>query len=99
MMRALGPGSVSSVLKIVLDVFHFVLWVAVAGVGVAILGVLLLSFKPELLAGALLFDNPRLTGPWLGSPRPWLASRRWTSILLCCVATASRPWTASPTAL
>jgi Protein of unknown function (DUF2975) len=65
-MRALGPGSVSSILKIVLDVFHFVLWLALTGVGVAIVGVLLLSFKPEFLASTFLFDNLRIAGPWLG---------------------------------
>ena len=27
-MRALGPGSVSSFLKVILDVFYYVLWIA-----------------------------------------------------------------------
>ncbi|MDP3661157.1 DUF2975 domain-containing protein [Phenylobacterium sp.] len=50
-MRALGPGSVSSVLKIVLDVVSGALWIAMAAVGLLILAALLLSFDPDLLAG------------------------------------------------
>ncbi|HZL00573.1 MAG TPA: DUF2975 domain-containing protein [Caulobacteraceae bacterium] len=65
-MRALGPGSVSSFLKVILDVFHLVLWIAVAGVSVGILAVLLLSFKPELLGGHVTIDKWRIEGPWLG---------------------------------
>lgn len=65
-MRAIGPGSVSSILKVVLDVFHFVLWVALAGVAVAIVGVLLLSFKPELLAAIAPLGGLKAAGPWLG---------------------------------
>ena len=65
-MRALGPGSVSSFLKVILDVFHVVLWIAVAGVTIAIVGVLLLSFKPEWLASHLNVDQFDVAGPWLG---------------------------------
>ncbi|MGI8840361.1 MAG: DUF2975 domain-containing protein [Caulobacteraceae bacterium] len=65
-MRALGPGSVSSFLKVILDVFHFVLWVAVAGVIVAIFAVLLLSFRPELLASQVTIEKLHIEGPWLG---------------------------------
>jgi hypothetical protein len=49
MIRALGPGSVSSFLKVILDVFYYVLWVAALLVGVAILGLLLISFDPHVL--------------------------------------------------
>jgi hypothetical protein len=63
-MRALGPGSVSSFLKVILDVFRIVLWVAVGGVTVAIVAVLLLSFQPELLAAYIPAHLPG--GPWLG---------------------------------
>ena len=49
-MRAFGPGSVSSFLKIILDVVYFALWVGVAVLGVITLGAILLSFNPELLA-------------------------------------------------
>lgn len=40
-MRALGPGSVSSLLKIVLDVVHFALWTAFAALAVGGIGLLL----------------------------------------------------------
>ncbi len=44
MMRALGPGSVSSVLKVGLDVFHVVLWIVLF---VAVLGLFgLLIWQP-----------------------------------------------------
>ncbi len=51
MMRALGPGSVSSLLKIILDVVYVALWIG-AGGAVALLGLaaLLLSFNPDLLS-------------------------------------------------
>ncbi len=65
-MRALGPGSVSSFLKVILDVFRLVLWVAVAGVSIAIVGVLLLSFEPKLLGSHIDIGRLRLGGPWLG---------------------------------
>jgi uncharacterized membrane protein (DUF485 family) len=65
-MRALGPGSVSSFLKVILDVVRFVLWVSAIGVSIAILAVLLLSFKPELLGGAIGIDRLHIAGRWLG---------------------------------
>ena len=40
-MRALGPGSVSSLLKTVLDVVHFALWTALAALAVGGVGLLL----------------------------------------------------------
>ena len=40
MLRAIGPGSVSSVLKIGLDVFHVLLWVLLALAVAAFLGIL-----------------------------------------------------------
>ena len=48
-MRAFGPGSVSSFLKIILDVVYFALWVGVAVLTLIALGSLFLSFNPELL--------------------------------------------------
>jgi len=48
-MRALGPGSVSSFLKIILDVVFVALWVGVGGVALLTLCALLLSFNPDLL--------------------------------------------------
>lgn len=48
-MRALGPGSVSSFLKIILDVVFVALWIAVAALGLVALVALLFSFNPDLL--------------------------------------------------
>jgi uncharacterized membrane protein (DUF373 family) len=49
LMRALGPGSVSSFLKIILDVVFIALWVGVGGVALLLLAALLLSFNPDLI--------------------------------------------------
>jgi len=48
-MRALGPGSVSSFLKIILDVVYGALWIGVSGAGLLTLAGLLLSFNPALI--------------------------------------------------
>lgn len=42
-MRTLGPGSVSSLLKIVLDVIHFALWTALVALAIGGVGLLLVS--------------------------------------------------------
>jgi len=65
-MRALGPGSVSSFLKVILDVFRWVLLIAAGAVFMAMIVVLLLSFKPELLGGAVDFNGMHIKGAWLG---------------------------------
>jgi hypothetical protein len=52
-MRALGPGSVSSFLKIILDVVFAALWVVTGVLALAALAALLLSFSPDLLARLL----------------------------------------------
>jgi hypothetical protein len=52
-MRALGPGSVSSFLKIILDVIYVGLWVWVSLLAVFTIAVLLLSFNPELITDKL----------------------------------------------
>jgi hypothetical protein len=65
-MRALGPGSVSSFLKVILDVFRWVLLIAAGAVSVAMVVVLLLSFKPELLGGAINLEGMHIKGAWLG---------------------------------
>ena len=49
MMRALGPGSVSSFLKIILDVVYVSLWIFLGIIGLIVLAALLFSFNPELL--------------------------------------------------
>ncbi|HEX6859721.1 MAG TPA: DUF2975 domain-containing protein [Caulobacteraceae bacterium] len=52
-MRTLGPGSISSFLKIILDVIYYALWVGVIFLGALALLAILLSFNPEFLKGAL----------------------------------------------
>jgi hypothetical protein len=49
-MRALGPGSVSSFLKIILDVIYVGLWIFVSLLSIFTLIALLFSFNPDLLA-------------------------------------------------
>ena len=49
-MRAMGPGSVSSFLKIILDVVFAALWIGIAILAVITLAALLLSFNPDLIA-------------------------------------------------
>jgi len=67
MMRTLGPGSVSSFLKVILDVFYFALVVAAAGMALAIIVVLLVSFRPELLTHNIIdLGDLHLQGPWIG---------------------------------
>jgi hypothetical protein len=72
MIRALGPGSVSSFLKVILDVFYVVMWIAAAGLGLVILGLLLISFDPALVTGAdVRFD---IFGHPPGAPAALMAS-------------------------
>ena len=47
-MRALGPGSVSSFLKIILDVVFATLWIALGIAALGLLAALLFSFNPDL---------------------------------------------------
>lgn len=54
MIRALGPGSVSSFLKVILDVFYYALWLAALAMAVLILGLLLISFDPGVLPRVVL---------------------------------------------
>jgi hypothetical protein len=49
MIRALGPGSLSSFLKVILDVAYYVLWLFAVGAAAVILGLLLVSFDPQML--------------------------------------------------
>lgn len=48
-MRAFGPGSVSSFLKIILDVVFVALWILIAVSSLVMLAALLLSLNPSLL--------------------------------------------------
>ena len=65
-MRTLGPGSVSSFLKVILDVVYFALLFAAAALALAVVVVLLVSFRPELWSHAINIDGQRLQGPWAG---------------------------------
>src|SRR3974390_972644 len=49
MIRALGPGSVSSFLKVILDVFYVFLWLIGVLLAVLIFGAVLISFDPQLI--------------------------------------------------
>jgi Protein of unknown function (DUF2975) len=60
-MRALGPGSVSSFLKIILDVVFAALWIGLGGVGLAVLAALLFSFNPDLFPAAMSSDAAVVT--------------------------------------
>jgi Protein of unknown function (DUF2975) len=51
-MRALGPGSVSSLLKLVLDVIYFVLWAIVGGFALLAFAALLLPSDMGLPRGS-----------------------------------------------
>lgn len=53
-MRAMGPGSVSSVLKIILDVVYAALWIGVVAVALLILAAVLFSFNPDLLPNVVI---------------------------------------------
>jgi hypothetical protein len=48
-IRALGPGSVSSFLKVILDVFYVVLWIFALLFAAIVVGLLLISFDPQVL--------------------------------------------------
>lgn len=61
-MRALGPGSVSSFLKIILDVVYVALWISVGAVGLALLAALLFSFNPDLFADVVSRDAATVAG-------------------------------------
>jgi hypothetical protein len=55
-VRALGPGSLSSFLKVILDVFYYILWVIAVVIAAATLGFLLISFDPRVLPAAVLTE-------------------------------------------
>jgi hypothetical protein len=56
-MRALGPGSVSSFLKTILDVVYYALWVLIGAALTFALVTLLFSFNPGLLASWIPFSE------------------------------------------
>ena len=63
MIRALGPGSVSSFLKVILDVFYVVLWFIAGALALLIFGMLLVSFDPQILPPAVLHSLLTNTRP------------------------------------
>ncbi len=65
-MRALGPGSVSSLLKAILDVVRWALFISAGAITVALFVVMLLSFRPDLLNAPILTDQLDLHGAPLG---------------------------------
>lgn len=62
-MRALGPGSVSSFLKIILDVVYGALWIGVVAVSLLVLAAMLFSFNPSLLDDVSL-SSAQLASRW-----------------------------------
>ncbi len=62
-MRALGPGSVSSFLKVILDFFFYVLWAVAGLLALACLLVLLLSFKPDIFLDKVAIEGLKYAGP------------------------------------
>ncbi len=67
-MRALGQGSVSSLLKIILDVVYAALWVGLDAIGLLVLAAILLAFDGDLmsrLAGGM--SAPMLAGGLLAA--------------------------------
>ena len=65
LMRTLGPGSISSLLKIILDVVYVALWIGVGAVSVVTLAALLLSFNPDLLGSFTMnFNGDKLVRQW-----------------------------------
>ncbi len=65
-MRALGPGSMSSLLKAILDVAHVALWAVAVVVSVVIVVVLILSIRPELADSRIILGDLHIEGAWLG---------------------------------
>jgi hypothetical protein len=86
-MRALGPGSVSSFLKVALDVIYVALWVWIGLLSAISLVVLLMSFNPELLTNRLRVngnvDELTSNGPLLAAAMAgWaLMSGGWMAIV------------------
>ena len=67
MMRAMGPGSVSSFLKIILDVVYAALMIGIGAVALIVLAAVFFGFNPALLQGvperaSLASGWPAMTG-------------------------------------
>ncbi|MGH6956018.1 MAG: DUF2975 domain-containing protein [Caulobacteraceae bacterium] len=83
-MRALGPGSVSSLLKVVLDVFYYVLCAVAALAAIVVLALLLISFDPQILPRAVL-AQARV----MGHPVGLVAAANLTGALLWLIGVAA----------
>jgi hypothetical protein len=55
-MRAFGPGSVSSFLKVILDVIFAALWIGLGVVALVLVAALLFSFNPDLFPRGMSAD-------------------------------------------
>ncbi len=64
-MRAMGPGSVSSLLKIALDVVHIILWVVVGALALAAIANLFVPISSSAITAAASTDadSRPITGP------------------------------------
>ena len=62
-MRALGPGSVSSLLKVILDVVYLGLWIGVGALALITLAAILLSFNPDLITSLSIQNGVLSRGP------------------------------------
>lgn len=79
-MRALGPGSVSSFVKIILDVVFVVLWVGVVASGLMALAAMLFALNPELLSRV----SMRIEGLDPASVGPVMAAGLFVAGLYLC---------------
>jgi hypothetical protein len=77
-MRTLGPGSVSSLLKIILDVTWYVLWAVIGFFALLGIAMLLLSFNTDIIDK---IDIPELGD--LGQKGPVLAAGLFAGSLYC----------------
>jgi hypothetical protein len=87
LMRALGPGSVSSFLKTILDVVFIALWIGVGVIGLLMLAGLLLSLNPDLIGHiALTNGGPQLITNFPAALMGLLASGVYIAGVLVIVA-------------
>lgn len=92
-MRAMGPGSVSSFLKIILDVVYAALWVGVAAIGLMVVAALFFSFNPSLLDDVSLSTGSALARRWPAVTGGLLAAALYTSGVLVIVGCLRRIFT------
>lgn len=94
-MRALGPGSVSSFLKTILDVVYIGLWIGVAGLALISLLAILLSFNPEILSSVVLKapNGEEVANRGLLVSGPLVAGALYTAAILVIVQRVRRIFT------